>query len=140
MGAAGWFYWALLSAVFAALTAIFAKVGVAGINADLATLIRTLIILAMVAGIVAARINGFDRVGAANISFSVLARGEFALILVALAADAGLDPRLAPFVALYVLVLAVASPVLASRSATIARLLPERVCPGEPSRPAASVS
>jgi transporter family protein len=51
---ASWQFWAILSAVFAALTAIFAKVGVAGINADLATLIRTLIILALVAGIVAA--------------------------------------------------------------------------------------
>ena len=51
---ASWQFWAILSAVFAALTAIFAKVGVAGINADLATLIRTLIILAMIAGIVAA--------------------------------------------------------------------------------------
>jgi transporter family protein len=49
-----WQFWAVLSAVFAALTAIFAKVGVAGISADLATLIRTLIILALVAGIVAA--------------------------------------------------------------------------------------
>lgn len=36
-----WFGWALISAFFAALTAIFAKVGVAQINADLATLIRT---------------------------------------------------------------------------------------------------
>lgn len=51
---ASWQFWAVLSAVFAALTAIFAKVGVAGINADLATFIRTLIILALVAGIVAA--------------------------------------------------------------------------------------
>ena len=34
----GWFYWALLSAVFAALTAIFAKVGIQGVDSDLATL------------------------------------------------------------------------------------------------------
>jgi bacterial/archaeal transporter family protein len=40
-----WQVWALLSAVFAALTAIFAKVGVEDINADLATLIRTVIVL-----------------------------------------------------------------------------------------------
>jgi bacterial/archaeal transporter family protein len=40
-----WQAWALLSAVFAALTAIFAKVGVEGINSDLATLIRTVIVL-----------------------------------------------------------------------------------------------
>jgi bacterial/archaeal transporter family protein len=40
-----WQLWAFLSAVFAALTAIFAKVGVEGINSDLATLIRTVIVL-----------------------------------------------------------------------------------------------
>ncbi len=40
-----WQIWALLSAVFAALTAIFAKVGVEGINSDLATLIRTAVVL-----------------------------------------------------------------------------------------------
>src|SRR3954464_7413175 len=40
-----WLLWALLSAAFAALTAIFAKVGVEDINSDLATLIRTVIVL-----------------------------------------------------------------------------------------------
>ncbi len=40
-----WFYWALLSAVFASLTAIFAKVGLEGVDSDFATLIRTFIIL-----------------------------------------------------------------------------------------------
>ncbi|KPF94254.1 transporter [Rhodopseudomonas sp. AAP120] len=40
-----WPFWALLSAVFAALTAIFAKVGVADINSDLATFIRTIVVL-----------------------------------------------------------------------------------------------
>jgi bacterial/archaeal transporter family protein len=40
-----WQVWAVLSAVFAALTAIFAKVGVEGIDSDLATLIRTAIVL-----------------------------------------------------------------------------------------------
>ena len=44
-----WQIWALLSAAFAALTAIFAKVGVEGINSDLATLIRTAIVLAALA-------------------------------------------------------------------------------------------
>ena len=42
----GWFAWALASAVFAALTAIFAKLGLQGVDSDLATLIRTVIILA----------------------------------------------------------------------------------------------
>jgi len=40
-----WQAWALLSAVFAALTAIFAKIGVEDINSDIATLIRTVIVL-----------------------------------------------------------------------------------------------
>ncbi|WP_050404791.1 EamA family transporter [Bradyrhizobium embrapense] len=40
-----WQVWAFLSAVFAALTAIFAKVGVESINSDLATLIRTVVVL-----------------------------------------------------------------------------------------------
>jgi bacterial/archaeal transporter family protein len=40
-----WLLWALLSAAFAALTAIFAKIGVENINSDLATLIRTVVVL-----------------------------------------------------------------------------------------------
>ena len=44
-----WFLWAFLSAVFAALTAIFAKVGLQGVDSDLATLIRTAIILVVLA-------------------------------------------------------------------------------------------
>ncbi len=40
-----WQFWALLSAVFAACTALFAKVGVANINSDYATFIRTVVIL-----------------------------------------------------------------------------------------------
>ena len=47
-----WFYWALLSALFAALTAIFAKVGLAGVDSDLATLIRTGVILLVLSGFV----------------------------------------------------------------------------------------
>lgn len=47
-----WFFWALLSAVFAALTAIFAKIGLEGVNSDLATLIRTTVILAVLAAFV----------------------------------------------------------------------------------------
>ncbi|NMN56581.1 transporter family protein [Xanthobacter sp. SG618] len=46
---ANWVFWAVLSAAFAALTAIFAKVGVAGVDSDFATLIRTVVILALVA-------------------------------------------------------------------------------------------
>ncbi len=44
-----WLFWALLSAGFAALTAIFAKIGVAGVNSDFATFIRTIVILCVTA-------------------------------------------------------------------------------------------
>jgi transporter family protein len=40
-----WLFWALGSAVFAALTALFGKIGVAEINSNLATFIRTVVIL-----------------------------------------------------------------------------------------------
>ena len=47
-----WFFWAALSAAFAALTAIFAKVGIQGVDSDLATLVRTVIIVFLLAGFV----------------------------------------------------------------------------------------
>ena len=50
---ASWKFWALLSAVFAALTAIFAKIGVEHVNSDFATFIRTLVILITLAFILA---------------------------------------------------------------------------------------
>ncbi|HEV8084267.1 MAG TPA: EamA family transporter, partial [Chitinophagaceae bacterium] len=40
-----WWIYALLSAVFAALTAIFAKIGIKGVDTDLATAIRTVVVL-----------------------------------------------------------------------------------------------
>lgn len=45
----GWLLWALLSACFAALTAIFAKVGIRGVDSDFATLLRTVFILGVLA-------------------------------------------------------------------------------------------
>jgi bacterial/archaeal transporter family protein len=49
-----WQIWALLSAGFAALTAIFAKIGVENINSDLATLIRTVVIVIVLGAILVA--------------------------------------------------------------------------------------
>ena len=49
-----WQTWAVLSAVFAALTAIFAKVGVENVNSDFATFIRTIVILVTLAFILLA--------------------------------------------------------------------------------------
>jgi len=51
----GWVAWALLSAFFAALTAIFAKIGVANINSDLATFIRTIVVVVVLGSILLAR-------------------------------------------------------------------------------------
>ena len=47
-----WFVFALLSAVFAALTSILAKVGIDGVNSNLGTAIRTMVVLAMAWGMV----------------------------------------------------------------------------------------
>ena len=57
-----WLVWALLSAAFAALTAIFAKIGVEDINSDLATLIRTVVVLFSLALILFAT-GQFNRFG-----------------------------------------------------------------------------
>lgn len=50
-----WQMWALLSALFAAITAVFAKLGVSELNSDLAMLIRTAVVLVLVAALLAAR-------------------------------------------------------------------------------------
>lgn len=81
----------------------------------------------VVAGVVAARVHRFGRTAAANIGLTVLGRGEFSLILATLAASAGLDERIGPFVALYVLAVALLGPLLASRSIALSRLLPARL-------------
>jgi len=46
-----WLFWAVLSAIFAALTAIFAKIGVADIDSNFATFIRTIVVIAAMAAI-----------------------------------------------------------------------------------------
>lgn len=54
-GGHGWLWYAIGAAVFAALTSILAKVGIEGIDSNLATAIRTCVVLVMAWGIVAAR-------------------------------------------------------------------------------------
>ena len=49
-----WQVWAVLSAIFAALTAIFAKIGVENVNSDLATFIRTIVVVVVLAAILVA--------------------------------------------------------------------------------------
>jgi CPA2 family monovalent cation:H+ antiporter-2 len=87
------------------------------------------IVLNVAAGLAIARLQRTNRVGAANIALTLLGRGEFSLILATLAAAAGLDPRLGPFVALYVLVLAILGPLLTAQSRRLALWLPARLDP-----------
>lgn len=85
------------------------------------------IVLNIVAGLIAAKLYRFGRREAANIGLTVLGRGEFSLILATLAATAGLDARIGPFVALYVLILAIVGPLFASKSSLLAAWLPTRL-------------
>ena len=85
------------------------------------------LLLNIVAGIVGARLYGLGRRAAANAGLTLLGRGEFSLILAGFGVAAGLDGRIAPFVALYVLVLAVIGPFLATSSDHLSRRLPRRI-------------
>jgi transporter family protein len=76
-----WQVWALLSAAFAALTAIFAKVGVANVDSDFATFVRTIVILLALGAILAAT-GKFQAPG------SVSARTYLFLVLSGLATGA----------------------------------------------------
>ena len=76
-----WFVFAMLSSVFAALTSIFAKIGINGINSNLATAIRTTVVLVM------AWLMVFLKVGKCGIS-EISRRGWIFLILSGLATGA----------------------------------------------------
>lgn len=73
-----WQFWALLAAVFAALTAIFAKIGVERVNSDFATFVRTIVIL-LALGIILAATGQWQPVG------SVSGRSYLFLVLSGLA-------------------------------------------------------
>ncbi|WP_371477234.1 hypothetical protein [Kitasatospora sp. NBC_00315] len=81
---------------------------------------------------IAARLPGMGRAEAAAIGLTLLSRGEFALVPGAMAATAGLDARLGPFIAGHVLVLALLGPLAASQSRRFARLLPAGPAEREP--------
>lgn len=100
---------------------------VASVAVPIAAALAVTIVANLAAGIIVARLYGYGRREAANITFTILARGEFSLILAALAAAADLDARLGPFIAGYVLILAIGGPLLASRSGALARFLPGRL-------------
>ncbi|MGI4749232.1 MAG: EamA family transporter [Janthinobacterium lividum] len=69
-----WWIYALLSAFFASLTAIFAKIGVTNVNSDLATAIRTVVILVVAWGIAIARgeLKGITELSRHSVLFLVL--------------------------------------------------------------------
>lgn len=69
-----WWIYALLSALFASLTAIFAKIGISNVNANLATAIRTIIILMVAWGIVLVKgeAKGITTLSRHNLIFLVI--------------------------------------------------------------------
>jgi transporter family protein len=71
---ATWQFWALASATFAALTAIFAKVGVENVNPDFATYIRTIVILLVLGVILTAtgQFQSFNSISSRSYTFLVL--------------------------------------------------------------------
>jgi CPA2 family monovalent cation:H+ antiporter-2 len=96
-------------------------------------------VLALASGLFAARLYRFGREEALNVGFTVVARGEFSLVLAAMALAAGMDTRIGPFTAGYILLLAVDSPLLAPHSGRLAFLVPARWLPQprtEPAEPA----
>jgi bacterial/archaeal transporter family protein len=76
-----WWVFALLSAFFAALTTIFAKIGVENINSNLATAIRTVVILAIAWGIVGTngQFQGLFTISSKTLLFLVLSGGATGL-------------------------------------------------------------
>lgn len=100
------------------------------------------VVMNVAAGLLVARVYRYGTEPAAEIATTLVARGEFALILAAMAASAGLDARLAPFIAGYVLVLAVLGPIAAGQAHVLARalraaqgLLPGRTAPSYDTEP-----
>lgn len=69
-----WFMFALLSAVFAALTSILAKIGIEGVNSNLATAIRTVVVVIMAWGMVflTSTQNGISEISKKNWIFLIL--------------------------------------------------------------------
>lgn len=70
----GWVLYALLSAFFAALTTIFAKIGVAGVSSNLATAVRTVVILAIAWGwvVITGEVGGLRTMSQKTIFFLVI--------------------------------------------------------------------
>ncbi|MCL0106480.1 cation:proton antiporter [Peptococcaceae bacterium] len=76
-----------------------------------------------VAGLIAAKIGGYKGRRATTVAFTIMARGEFTILVAAMAVAADMSPVLSSFAALYVLILAFISPILAKNT----RLIHERL-------------
>ncbi|MEU6291077.1 cation:proton antiporter [Streptomyces sp. NPDC046988] len=96
---------------------------IASVAGPVAAAAALTVVMNIAAGLCVARLYDYGAQPAAEIATTLVARGEFALILAAMAAGAGLDERLAPFIAGYVLVLAVLGPILAARAHLLAGAL-----------------
>ncbi|MFC8101786.1 cation:proton antiporter [Streptomyces sp. NPDC057363] len=89
---------------------------IASVAGPVAAAAALTVVMNVIAGLCVARVYRYGSEQAAEIATTLVARGEFALILAAMAAGAGLDGRLAPFIAGYVLVLAVLGPIVAGQA------------------------
>ncbi|MGH9040690.1 MAG: cation:proton antiporter [Acidimicrobiia bacterium] len=106
---------------------------VASVAGPVAAAVVVTVVLNLIAGLAAARLYRFGPRPTAHVALTILARGEFSLILASLARAAGLDSRLGPFVAGYVLILAIGGPLLAARAGFLSRFVPRRLLvTGEP--------
>lgn len=130
---ASWQFWALLSAVFAALTAIFAKIGVENVNSDFATFIRTIVILIVLGAILTAtrQFQSFGAISGRSYLFLILSGmatgGSWICYFRAL--KLGDAARVAPIDKLSVVLVAVFGVVFlkgAPLPAKLARRLPDR--------------
>ncbi len=118
-----WWFWALLSAAFAALTAILAKVGVAGVPPDVATFVRTVVILALTGAILLAsgQAAGLAAIPGRSVGFLVasgLATGASWLCYVR-ALALGDAARVAPLDKLSVVLVAILGVILLGESLTL---------------------
>jgi CPA2 family monovalent cation:H+ antiporter-2 len=100
---------------------------VASVAGPIAAAIAVTAVVNFTAALIVGRRERLSRTQTTNLATTILARGEFSLIIATLGAEAGLDRRVVPFVAGYVLVLALAAPILAAQSAWVARWVPRRL-------------
>lgn len=77
----------------------------------------------IITGYISSWISGYKKRRAANVALTIIARGEFAIIIASIAYSNGLDGRLPAFAALYVVILAFISPVLARNTKAFHELL-----------------